>query len=111
MDLDGHRRQPHGTASVFRAARDLPLHCGRWTAPADRYATTVQGVRMPGAGVGDAHVHRLADLVCDAIVASTERLLVAGGKALFTVFDVGGTPRIELTSTASVLPTAADGQG
>lgn len=66
---------------------------------------------MPGAGAGDAHIHRVANLARDAIVASTDRLVVAGGKAVVTILDVPGIPRIELTSTALVLPTMADGTG
>ena len=57
---------------------------------------------MPGTGLVETSVHRLVDAVCDAIVASSERLLVAEGMAIFTVFDPFGSPRIELTSTALV---------
>src|SRR5690348_277670 len=62
---------------------------------------------MPGTGLGETQVCRLADAVREAIVASSERLLVAEGVAVFTVFDPSGSPRIELTSTALVATTAA----
>jgi hypothetical protein len=62
---------------------------------------------MPGARVGITQVDRVADLVQDAIVASTERLLEASGRASFTVFDADGAPRIELTATALVTPAIA----
>jgi hypothetical protein len=62
---------------------------------------------MPGTRVGVTQVDRVADLVQDAIIASTERLLVADGVAVFTVFDVFGAPRIDLTSTACVAAGAA----
>ena len=57
---------------------------------------------MSGTGVGVAQVDRVEDLVYDSIVASTDKLLVADGVAIFTVFDVPGTPKIDLTSTACV---------
>src|SRR5215213_2119672 len=57
---------------------------------------------MPGTRVGIAQVDRVANLVDNAIVASTERLLVADGVATFIVFDVPGALRIDLTSTACV---------
>jgi len=63
---------------------------------------------MPGARVGVTQVDRVADLVHDAIVASTDRLLVADGVAIFTVFDLAGAPRIDLTSTACVAAGDAD---
>ena len=67
---------------------------------------------MPGAGAGDTQVNRLADAVRDAIVANMDRLLVAGGKAVVSIFDVSGTPRIELTSTQCIPPhdVTASGQ-
>ena len=63
---------------------------------------------MPGTRVGIDQVDRVANLVNDTIVASTDRLLVADGVATFTVFDVPGTPRITLTSTTCVA-TGGDG--
>ena len=57
---------------------------------------------MSGTGVSITQVDRVAGLVYDAIVDSTEKLLVADGVATCTVFDVPGTPRIDLTSAACV---------
>ena len=57
---------------------------------------------MPGTGLVETSVVHLVDAVCAAIVASSERLLVAEGMAIFTVFDPFGSPRIELTSTVLV---------
>jgi hypothetical protein len=65
---------------------------------------------MPGTRVGIDQVDRVADLVQDAIIASTDRMLVADGVAAFTVFDVLGTPRIDLTSTACVADGGAGGR-
>jgi hypothetical protein len=39
-----------------------------------------------------------------------DRLLVAEGMATITIFDVSGMPRIELTSTACVMPNVAEVQ-
>jgi hypothetical protein len=65
---------------------------------------------MPGTRVGIDQVDHLANFVHDAVVASTERLVEADGRAVFTVFDVTGLPRIDLTATACVKAVATSAQ-
>ena len=65
---------------------------------------------MPGTRVGIAQVDHLPDFVYDAVVASTERLVEADGRAVFTVFDVTGLQRIDLTATARVTAVATSAQ-